>query len=244
MARARTSAPPTSDALSRPHLADGVFDELAAEILRGTWATGAALPAERTLAERFGTTRIIVRQAVHRLADIGLVLTRQGGATRVADLDDVHDLRVIELLYRLTPGVSAWPHRLRDIVEKQYLQGMCLVEVAMRRGTPQQRAEIEALVVEHAPTRGGERAITEFERRFWSAVAAVADNRIFRLEVGWWYGLFSTRHPRPPVVADASLTIRIDFYRELARRIAAGDDAVAYYMATVAPILATLDGGP
>lgn len=230
-------------ALKRPHLADAVFEEIAAEIVRGVWEAGAALPAERKLEQRFGTTRIIVRQAIHRLADIGLVKTRQGGATLVADLDEVHDLRVIELLYRLAPRGKTWPNRLRDIVEKQYLQGLCMVEVAVRRATREQLEALPAQVDQWAPTSGGEAAVTRFEHRFWTEVAALGRNRIFRLEVGWWYQVFGARHPRPPAVADAPLTIRIDFYRELARRMSAGSDAVGYYMQTVAPILSLLDGG-
>lgn len=228
------------DQLPRPHLAEGVFDALATDLLRGRWAPGEALPPERRLAERFDTTRIIIRQAVHRLAELGLVRTRQGGATRVADLEEVHDIRIIELLYRVGPR-SAWPNRLRDIVEKQYLQGLCLVEMASRRGSVSERRALGQELCRSAPSTGGERAITEFEQRFWTRVARVAGNRIFKLEVAWWYRVFLENHPRPAVVATAPFAVRVGFYLELARRLAEGDDPVGYYTRTIGPILVTLD---
>ena len=56
-------------AAPRTHVADGVFDQIATAILRGELAAGSTLPPERVLADRFQTSRIIARQALHRLAD-------------------------------------------------------------------------------------------------------------------------------------------------------------------------------
>jgi GntR family transcriptional regulator, transcriptional repressor for pyruvate dehydrogenase complex len=68
-------------AIRSKHAADPVFDQLAAAIIDGSIPPGSALPSERELGERFAVSRLIVRQAVHKLADIGLVRVRQGGAT-------------------------------------------------------------------------------------------------------------------------------------------------------------------
>ncbi|MEM6996097.1 MAG: hypothetical protein AAF721_36660, partial [Myxococcota bacterium] len=106
----------------------------------------------------------------------------------------------------------------------------------------EQLRALEERVAEWAPTTGGEAAATLFEQRFWGEVAGIGGNKIFRLEVGWWYRVFAAQHPRPPAVAAAPLSVRIDFYRELARRMSAQQDAVSYYRATVAPILSMLDG--
>ena len=57
---------------------------LADEIAAGTWHAGEPLPSEPQLAERFGVSRMTVRQALGDLAAQGLIVRRHGRATRVA----------------------------------------------------------------------------------------------------------------------------------------------------------------
>ena len=78
---------PLGELLRRRPIAYEVFDQLAREILIGERAVGSALPPERELAQRFGVSRLVLRQAIHRLADMDLVRVRQGGATLVLEPD-------------------------------------------------------------------------------------------------------------------------------------------------------------
>jgi LacI family transcriptional regulator len=57
---------------------------LIAEIDRGTFLRGSKLPAERELAERFGTSRTTVRQAIEYLVDAGTLIRSAGKGTFVA----------------------------------------------------------------------------------------------------------------------------------------------------------------
>ncbi|MBF6595090.1 MAG: GntR family transcriptional regulator [Thermaceae bacterium] len=50
----------------------------------GTWKAGEAMPPERSLAERFGVSRLTLRKALERLEAQGLVQRRQGSGTYVA----------------------------------------------------------------------------------------------------------------------------------------------------------------
>src|SRR5512138_2172465 len=86
------------------HLANLVFDQLAAEILSGQLEPGSVLSSEGELAEQFGLSRLTVRQALHRLADLGLIMLRQGSPTRVGDPSQADDIRLLDLFYRLAPG--------------------------------------------------------------------------------------------------------------------------------------------
>jgi GntR family transcriptional repressor for pyruvate dehydrogenase complex len=69
----------TSTASGRIHA------ELRADILGGRYAAGDALPSERRLSEDLETSRHVVREALKRLQQAGLVSISQGGATRVRD---------------------------------------------------------------------------------------------------------------------------------------------------------------
>ncbi|MGH7296964.1 MAG: FadR/GntR family transcriptional regulator, partial [Polyangiaceae bacterium] len=180
-------APGSFQIARRSHVADAVFDQIAAAILRGDLAAGSALPPERVLAEQFQTSRIIARQALHRLADLGLVRVRQGGATLVLDPNDAGDLRILELVYRLAPSGDAGAIDARQTLEKQLLQGLCLVEVAARCARRTDLERIEAMTSSLASGDLDEAGYRAFEERFWRAVAAAGRSRIFRMEVAWWY---------------------------------------------------------
>jgi DNA-binding transcriptional MocR family regulator len=76
-AHAHAHAPTTEESPARSrHANDRVFDQLAVAILDGSLEPESSLPPVRVLSDRFGVSRLIVRQAVHRLADIGLVRSR------------------------------------------------------------------------------------------------------------------------------------------------------------------------
>src|SRR5689334_22360191 len=114
------------------HAADPVFEQLAAAILEGSLPPGSSLPSERELSERFGISRLIARQAVHRLADMGLVRVRQGGPTQVVHPNEARDLRVIELVYRLGQGSA---RDVRELIERQFLHGYSLLFLAAKRAS-------------------------------------------------------------------------------------------------------------
>ncbi len=61
-------------------------DTLIREIAGGQFPVGSLLPPEPQLCQRFGVSRHTVREAVRRLADMGLVSRHQGVGTRVRSL--------------------------------------------------------------------------------------------------------------------------------------------------------------
>jgi GntR family transcriptional regulator, transcriptional repressor for pyruvate dehydrogenase complex len=226
-------------AARRTHVADAVFDQIAAAILRGELAAGSTLPPERILAERFQTSRIIARQALHRLAELGLVRVRQGGATLVLDPNEAGDLRILELVYRLAPSGAAGAIDARQTLERQLLQGLCLVEVAARCAKRADLERIDDITADFASGNVDEAAYRAFEERFWRSVAAAGKSRIFRMEVAWWYRVIGSP-PRAERYVPSALTARVAFYRELARRLAKEQTPVLFYLKTVGPLLTVL----
>jgi GntR family transcriptional regulator len=67
----------------RPLLADVVRSELKRLILGGEFAVGSKLPNEERLCERFGVSRVTIREAVRGLIEDGLVVRRHGSGTYV-----------------------------------------------------------------------------------------------------------------------------------------------------------------
>jgi DNA-binding FadR family transcriptional regulator len=238
------SPPPSGvfQAARRAHIADDVFDQLAGAILRGELPTGTALPPERTLAAQFGTSRIIARQAIHRLAEHGLVRVRQGGATVILDADGAGDLRILELYYRLTPHEGPRSIDPRHAAERQLLQGYAIVDVGARCARKSDLARIDEMAQELLAGPLDETRFVAFEERFWRALAAAGKNRILAMELSWWYRLLRD-HPRADRRAASPLAERAAFYRALATRLAKGDDAAGFYLGAIAPMLRALRPG-
>ena len=61
-------------------IAERIAAALRAEILTGRYRAGDRLPSERELAERFGTHRGAVREALKKLEQLGVAEVRRGGA--------------------------------------------------------------------------------------------------------------------------------------------------------------------
>lgn len=68
---------------ARPLLADVVRRELKRLILGGEFSLGSKLPNEDRLCERFGVSRVTIREAVRGLIEDGLVVRRHGSGTYV-----------------------------------------------------------------------------------------------------------------------------------------------------------------
>ena len=124
-----------------------MFEQLASAIVNGHVPPGSSLPSERELSERFSVSRLVVRQAIHRLADMGLVRVRQGGPTQVVNPNDARDLRVIDLIYRLGQGS---PRDMREIIERQLLHGYSLLYLASKRASRERLRSLARMAEEYA----------------------------------------------------------------------------------------------
>jgi DNA-binding FadR family transcriptional regulator len=67
-----------------PSLTERVADALRADILSGRHGAGEALPSEQAMADAFGVSRTVMREAISRLKAEGRVSTRQGLGVFVA----------------------------------------------------------------------------------------------------------------------------------------------------------------
>lgn len=86
----RTGPPPAVPSAPSPRepehwrpLYRQIADELSGRIISGELPAGAALPAERKLAETYNVSRVTVRHAVEQLVREGLVEQRRGSGTYV-----------------------------------------------------------------------------------------------------------------------------------------------------------------
>ncbi len=108
-------------------LSDDIVAQLETMILEGTLKAGERLPAERVLAEQFGVSRPSLREAIQKLAAKGLLVSRQGGGTYVAEsLGSTFSDPLLHLLENN-------PEAQRDLLEFRHtLEGSCAYYAALR----------------------------------------------------------------------------------------------------------------
>lgn len=222
---------PTDEATKPRRAADPVFDHVAAAILDGSLPPGSSLPPERELSARFGVSRLIVRQAVHRLADIGLVRVKQGAQTQVVHPNEARDLRVMELVYKLGQGSA---REVRELIEREFIHGYSLLFLAAKRASKERIRAIAQMAEDYADRGAPGAEMMAFEKRFFTALAEATDNRFYTLETSWWFKLTEGRPARPPVFSDEQ---RQGFYREIARRLTDDRDAARFYLDSLSPLL-------
>ena len=117
-------------------LSDTVAQQLLKQIDKGTFTRGGKLPTEAVLAQQFGVSRTVIREAISRLKNEGVVEPRQGSGVFVAAHGTVRPLR-IDYAEAVEPGSVVQILALRRAIEAEVAS-----EAAQRR-TDEQLAVIE-----------------------------------------------------------------------------------------------------
>ena len=143
-------------------VAEEVFQQLSAGIVRGDWLAGQALPSERALAETMGVSRPLVREAVRRLEQAGLVAIRHGAGLTVRDFRYTAGLDLLPHLLLLADGEVDWqlvqsvmemrtaiaPDAARLCAQRQSHRGVALVALAGQMRTLTELTQLQELMVQ------------------------------------------------------------------------------------------------
>ena len=208
--------PPGSHTGGPPKLSDVAYARIAAGIANGSFPVGSKLPTENALAESLSVSRPIVREALSRLRDDGLVVSRRGSGTyvrrnlgasdrRLAPLSSIADMRRC-LDYRL--GLEG---------ETAYYAASHLTD----EGQTALRAALDRLEV---GVKAGDIGV-EDDFNFHLAIANCTQNRFF--SAGVWT-------MRAPIVAGMTITRNFALLRTNERLEALHLEHVRIYEAIVA----------
>lgn len=155
---------------ARRHLTDELASQLEAEIISGKRKPGERLPTEQQMAKSSGVSRAVVREAISRLKQDGLIETRQGLGAFVSRSGQ-------SSAFRIGPDVSrkelALIFQLRTTLEVE-AAGLA----AELRSARQLKSMSEALAdMAHAIERGDEGS--EPDAAFHHAIAEASGNHYF-----------------------------------------------------------------
>lgn len=158
------------DTIAKPQrLTDRIAQVLATRIRDGLLLPGERLPAEKDMAELFGVSRSVVREAVSMLKYDGLVETRQGSGVFVSSTPNTRS-------FRIECGLLGGGADLRAVFELRSIVESAAAALAAERRDPEDiailRGHLEAMATDIAAGREGVDADTAFH----TAIARAADN--------------------------------------------------------------------
>jgi GntR family transcriptional regulator, transcriptional repressor for pyruvate dehydrogenase complex len=93
--RGDSHTPSVLEKTGEVRLSSAVYDQIFALIASGEFPLNARLPAEAVLGRRFGASRPVIREALARLRDDGIIVSRQGSGSYVRRRPDESVLRFV-----------------------------------------------------------------------------------------------------------------------------------------------------
>ncbi|MCP4807750.1 MAG: FadR family transcriptional regulator [Proteobacteria bacterium] len=161
--------------VKRAKVSDQVAGTIRDAIVRGDYAPGAPLPAERLLAEQFGVNRSSVREALHRLEAWGLVEIKHGAGARVTDFLASAGLQLLPFL--IAPGGQLDAKLLGDLLELRVEFLGFTAAGAASRASDAGVAELERILTAlEGPTTMRERQELDFD--FFQQLVDLSQNKV------------------------------------------------------------------
>ncbi|QHE74594.1 FadR/GntR family transcriptional regulator [Hydrogenophaga sp. PBL-H3] len=213
-----------SDALQAPErLTDKLAGLLLQRIESGELAPDERLPTEQRLAEQFGVSRTVVREAVSRLKSIGLLTSRQGSGVFVAPR---HQARALAF----DPMVVTSMESVLQVVEVRRGLEADVAALAAQRMTPEKaRVIADALEqLEACPPQGAQGV--EADLAFHRSIARATENPQYERLLGFLeqYQREAMSVTRTNEALDSGYMVQVrEEHRAIAEAVMRGDATAA-----------------
>ena len=198
----------TLPATGPDRLSDQVYRDIFDRIMQGEFPRGSRLPTQQRLSEIFGVSRPIVREALMRLSDDGLIRSRQGSGSFVQHQPGQEVLNFA--------SIDRIPDINRCLEFRSMLEGEAALLAAQRR-TAGDLAEIENAFARLRAVSDIPQPDTEADFLFHLAVARAAQNRYFERMM---------QMLREPATAVMHLTINLTGLRQERHEVLEEHEAV------------------
>jgi GntR family transcriptional repressor for pyruvate dehydrogenase complex len=151
---------------------DRVTHALLEMIRSGAYPAKSRLPSETEMAQRFGVSRTVIREAVSRLKSEGLVESRQGSGVFVRELS-------LDTPFRIDPTVVDSVQAVLQVAELRRGLESEIAALAAERASQEQIAEIDARLraIDAAEAAGGDGVDADME--FHRSIARATGNPHF-----------------------------------------------------------------
>lgn len=155
-----------------------LVQQIVRQVVAGELPPCSALPTEPELAQRFGVSRTVVREAVRVLVAKGLVTVRHGSGMWVAPAEQWDYLDPLLVFEGVRSGRDG--ALLNELIEARRVLEMEVAALAAQRRIPDDLAALRSAVDGMAATLADSDAYTQWDIEFHDCVLAAARNRVLR----------------------------------------------------------------
>ena len=148
---------------------DAILKQIIAKIEAGDLKAGAALPAERAMAEARGVSRPAVREVLRALELLGIVKSVPGGGNYITENLDTWLIGPLSILFRLNTGYLRQNQQLRAALERESAL------LAARKCTPLDAAELW-MILARLDAAEDEKDRGKLDKELHQKIARIADN--------------------------------------------------------------------
>lgn len=162
-----------------PTLSDEVVDSITDAVLSGKLNPGDQLPSERDLADQFGVSRTVVREAIRSLVAQGIVDARSGRRVRVSTTGPDALNRLMSIFLQTSAAID-YPrvHQVRTALE------IHVASIAAVEATDEDLAELRAVHEQLCGVGDDVEQAAQYDVGFHRAIAAATHNELFVVLLG------------------------------------------------------------
>lgn len=158
-------------------LSDRVAKQLEDLIIEGVLKTGQRMPPERQLAEMFGVSRTVVREAIHNLTAKGLLELRTGSGSYVSGPSTDSVAESLSLLLRSMEGGLL----VEDLHDVRRVLETAIAARAAERATDEDILDLEDTVRRMEEAGDDSEAVADLDVEFHRGLAIAAHNPLFTI---------------------------------------------------------------
>lgn len=158
--------------LEKVSVVDTVFEQMKQMILTETWKTGDKIAGENELAQQFGVSRVSIRDAIHRLIGMGVLVARHGDGTYVSDPV------VGQMQSRLMQQLLLSKPQLNEVLQFRRMVEVGSVGLAAQAAGPEDIAQLRMLEEKMLKAENDVETFAELDLAYHNAIAVISGNSL------------------------------------------------------------------
>ena len=209
------------------NLSDAVYRKLQNRILDRTYPPGSRFPSERELADALGVSRVTVREAIRRLAELGLVDKIPSSGTYVREFESEASLDLLVKIMQSRDSLD--PGMLSSLLEFRRATEVFAARAAAQRALREETAELRTILCEMENRLEDVDFLARADYRFHFALIRISGNRVFRLMLNAFQPVY-TYYTRFFYGVEEIPREYMRYYRKLVSALESNDDTFAAYI--------------
>lgn len=172
----KNNRPISFPSLKRGNLVEMVFENLRESILSGEFKQGQLLPTQETLAQQFGVSRTVMREALNKLSSLGLIKSHQGRGTFVQAPD------MQSVMGPMLSSLALDEDSTRELMETRYHLEGTIVRLAAKHASPEQIQILEQTIarMDLVLKENDIKAFAQADLDFHTLLADMSQNRVLK----------------------------------------------------------------